>query len=69
MKLNGRGYEHARELIEQGRVELDDRDEWSEHQPSPAEENRFLEQHGFSDYGKWFLGVVEDKSPDTKGHF
>jgi hypothetical protein len=36
MKLNERGYAHARELIETGRAVFDERDDWSEHQPSNA---------------------------------
>ena len=69
MRLHRAGYEHARRLIAQRRVELDERDDWSEHQPSAAEENRFLEEHGFSEYGKWFLGVDDDQRPDTKGRY
>jgi hypothetical protein len=34
VKLNGRADDHARELIEQHRFVLDDRDAWSEHRPT-----------------------------------
>ena len=34
VKLNETAYEHARDLIAAGRYVIDDRDAWSEHQPS-----------------------------------
>jgi hypothetical protein len=69
VRLNERGFEHAKALIDEGRFVLDDRDAWSEHQPSAAEENRFLEQNGFGEYGKWFLGVDDAEDEETKGHY
>ena len=48
---------------------LDDRDDWSEHQPSNDEENRFLEEHGVREYRKWFLGFEEDEDEDNKGRY
>jgi hypothetical protein len=69
MKLNRSGYAHARRLIEDGLVVFDDRDEWSEHQPSAADENRFIEQHGIDEFAKWHLGVDETKAPNTKGRY
>lgn len=35
VKLNKSGYDHAQELVRQGRFVSDDRDAWSEHEPSP----------------------------------
>jgi hypothetical protein len=67
--LNNRAYDHARSLIEDRQVVLDDRDEWSEHQPSAEDENRFIEEHGFGAYGRWYLGVDDDMAEDTKGHY
>jgi hypothetical protein len=32
--LNRRAYEHAKALIDEGRFVFDERDDWSEHQPS-----------------------------------
>jgi hypothetical protein len=42
IRLSRRSYEHARQLVKEGKVVLDDRDHWSEHQPSSAEENAFI---------------------------
>ena len=69
VRLNDSGYRHARQLIDEGRYVLDDRDEWSEHQPSAAEENAFLEQHGFDQYKRWFLGIDDEVPEDRKGRY
>jgi hypothetical protein len=69
VKFHRSGYEHAESLIKQGRVVIDDRDDWSEHQPSADDENRFIEEHGWSDYGKWHLGVDDETAPETKAHY
>jgi|SRR5579872_3054523 len=67
--LNRRAYEHARELIDEGKFVFDERDAWSEHQPSAQEENEYIRLHGFAEYGKWYLGVNDEKPLDTKGHY
>jgi|SRR3954447_9260532 len=69
VKLNRRGYEHAQQLVNDGRVVLDQRDDWSEHQPSAADENRFIEEHGWGEYGKWHLGTDDEENRETKGHY
>jgi hypothetical protein len=68
-KLHRKGYQHARELAEQGQVVRDGRDDWSEHQPSADDENAFIRRHGMEEYGKWHLGVDPDESADTKAHY
>ncbi|MGZ5873924.1 MAG: hypothetical protein ACXWKP_17620 [Bradyrhizobium sp.] len=67
--LNRRAYEHAKELISDGTFEFDERDAWSEHQPSAEEENEFIRLHGFAEYGKWYLGINDEKPEETKGHY
>jgi hypothetical protein len=69
VKLNKRGFEYAKTLVEEGRVVIDDRDAWSEHQPSAQEQNAFIERHGFGEYGKWHLGIDSSEPEDTKGHY
>lgn len=69
VKLNQRGYDHAAKLVKDARVVLDDRDDWSEHQPSARQENEFLEAHGWGEYGRWFLGVDDETGEETKGHY
>jgi hypothetical protein len=69
VKLNRKAFAHAKHLVEEGRVVLDERDDWSEHQPSAEEENHFIERHGFAEYAKWYLGVDPDKPEDTKSRY
>ncbi|SDY61722.1 hypothetical protein [Herbiconiux ginsengi] len=66
VKLNRAGVSHARSLIESGAVV---RDDWSEAAASAADENAFIEEHGFGEYAKWFLGVDSEKSEETKGRY
>src|SRR3954447_18665942 len=67
--LNRKAFEHAKDLIEGGRFVFDERDAWSEHQPSAQEENDFIERHGFEEYAKWYLGINNEKHERTKGHY
>jgi hypothetical protein len=69
MRLNQRAYEHARQLIAEGHVVLDHRDDWSEHQPKAADENRYIEAHGIDEYARWYLGVDEEKPASSKGRY
>jgi hypothetical protein len=50
--LNRRAFEHAKELINEGRIVLDERDAWSEHRPTAEKENEFIRLHGFAEYGR-----------------
>lgn len=68
-RLNRVAHDHAVLLIEQGLFVADERDMWSEHQPSTAEENRYIEEYGMADYGKWHLGVDDTKDADSKERY
>lgn len=67
--LNRRAFEHAKEFINEGEFVYDERDAWSEHQPSAQQQNEFIQRHGFAEYGKWYLGINDEKPEDTKGHY
>jgi hypothetical protein len=69
MKLNETAYQHAQRLIDEGHAVLDERDDWSEHQPSAAQEDRFIEEHGMQAYAKWHLGIDEEAAEDTKSRY
>jgi hypothetical protein len=69
VKLNRGAYEYAQQLIGDGHYVYDERDDWSEHQPSAAQENEFIEAHGWNEYGKWHLGVDDSMDRETKGHW
>ncbi|MCU1447667.1 hypothetical protein [Cryobacterium sp.] len=67
--LNKKAFAHARELVRKDKVVRDERDDWSEHAPSAAAENAFLDKHDFDAFGLWHLGVDADASEDTKGRY
>jgi hypothetical protein len=69
VKLNERAYEHARRLIDEGRFVLDERDDWSEHQPSAQQENEFIDRHGYAEYGRWHLGIDDERPVETKARY
>jgi hypothetical protein len=69
IRLHQPGYDHAKKLVGDGKVTLDDRDGWSEHQPSAAEENAFIDAHGYAEYGRWHLGIDDERKADTKGRY
>ena len=46
--LNDDAFEHAKRLIERRQYVL--RSDWGEVQPSAADENGYLERHGWDDY-------------------
>ena len=63
------GYEQARRLIIEGHVVLDVRDDWSEHQPSTQEENKFIQEHGIAAYARWHLCVDDTKPEESKARY
>jgi len=67
--LNNKAFTHAKGLIDAGKVVHDERDDWSEHQPSAKEQNTFIERHGFEEYGKWHLGIDKSEPEDSKKRY
>lgn len=69
IELNRPAVRHARSLIQGGKIVRDDRDAWSEAAPSAAQENRFIDDHGWTEYSHWHLGIDHDADPHTKGAY
>jgi hypothetical protein len=69
VKLNKSGFEYGKELIREGEVVHDERDAWSEHQPSAEDENNFIREHGWPAFGKWHLGIDDEHGENTKGRY
>jgi hypothetical protein len=69
VKLSKTAFQHAKQLINAGKVVKDDRDAWSEHEPSAEQENEFIEKHGYAEYGKWHLGVDDEQDEETKKRY
>jgi len=69
VKLNRTAFNYAKSLVEEGKFVHDNRDMWIEHQPTAAQENAFIEQHGWSEFGKWHLGIDTDARENLKAHY
>ena len=63
-EVNPAAVKRARELIEARQYVL--RSDWGDAQPKADAENAYLENHGWGDYGRWFLGLTEGASEETK---
>jgi hypothetical protein len=50
-------------------VVLDNRDDWSAHQPTAAQENEFIRRKGIDEYARWHLGIDVEASAETKGAY
>jgi hypothetical protein len=69
LKLNAAAFDHARELINQGHFVADGKGSWTRHQPSAEQENEFIRQHNFSEYGKWHLGIDQRHAENVKARY
>ena len=66
VKVNELAVKKAKELINKGKVIKDEKDDWSEHQPSTDTQNQYLEEHDVKEFGHWFLGIKTDQETDNK---
>ena len=66
VKLSRTAFDFAKELVAQEKVVRDERDAWSEDQPTTSMENEFIRLNGFREYAKWHLGIDDEQDPDTK---
>jgi hypothetical protein len=65
--VNPAGVARARELIDARQYVLDS--EWGDVQPRAADENAYLEKHGWEDYAGWHLGLTEGANDHTKARY
>ena len=56
-------------LINDRKVAVDDRDAWSEHQPSTARKDDFIQTYGLAVYAKWHLGIDVPQGQNSKRRF
>ena len=69
VKLNERSHTFAKDQINSGNLVLDQRDDWSERQPSARQENEFIEARGWDEYADWHLAIDDEASADTKARY
>ena len=65
--VNPAGIARARELIDARQYVL--RSEWGRVQPTAADENDYLEQHSWDEYGAWHLGLTDGPAEETKARY
>jgi hypothetical protein len=64
-KTNPKGISHANSLISNGDVTKPS--SWE--RPSVEMENAYIEENGWDEFAKWFLGVDTSMDKETKGHY
>ena len=69
VKLNKVAFAYAKELVNEGKLVWDERDAWSEHQPSAQQENEFIRSHGINEYAKWHLGIDDAEDEQNKKRY
>lgn len=67
MRLNQAGRSKAKSMIESSQYVLDS--SWTEANPSADEENAYLENHSWTDFGEWHLGIDETAAEETKDRY
>ncbi|MCE7982510.1 MAG: hypothetical protein DYG89_15065 [Caldilinea sp. CFX5] len=67
LKINEQALKKAHGLIKSHHYVLDS--DWSDAQPSEADENHYREAHGWDAYGEWFLGLDPDAGAETKQRY
>ena len=67
--LNRDAVAYAEELIRAGSVVRDERGGWKDVEPTTTEENEFIRQNGLQAFGRWHLGIDDEKAEGTKARF
>lgn len=57
----------VRRLIDSRRYVLDS--DWGDAQPGAAEQNAYLERHGWDEYAAWHLGLTDGATDETKARY
>jgi hypothetical protein len=65
--VNRQAVSFARKLIDAGRIVAES--DWGEAQPKPDDENRFLRNHSWKEYGGWHLGLTDGATDETKARY
>ena len=66
-KVNDEGVAKARTLIDARQYVV--RSRWADVQPTAEDENAFLENHTWDEYGEWHLALTEGAKEETKARY
>lgn len=62
--VNEAGVAKARALIDAHQYVIES--DWGDSQPSADDENAYLDNHSWDEYGAWHLGLTADANEETK---
>lgn len=65
--LNKEAVTHARKLIDSRQYVI--KSDWGESQPSPDDENDYLETHSWDEFASWHLGLTRGATDETKARY
>ena len=65
--VNPAGVAKAEELIDARQYRV--RSRWGDVQPRAKEQNAYLRDHDWDEYGAWHLGLTEGATDETKGRY
>ncbi len=69
VRVNVAAFDWAATLIAQGHFVADKKGAWGNDHPTRSQENEFVRNHGFAEYGKWYLAVDERHSSGSKERY
>jgi hypothetical protein len=67
VQLNEAGRRKAKSMIESSQYVLES--SWGAANPSADDENAFLDNHSWADFGAWHLGIDETADEETKDRY
>src|SRR5215208_5932926 len=69
VEINQRGFEHAKQLISEGRAVADERGDWRDHRADANQEDAFISRYGVDHYGLWHLGIDDQQPEGSKSRY
>ena len=69
VEINERGFEHAKQLISEGRTVVDERLDWRDHRPDAKKQDAYMSAMGAQRYGDWHLGMDDGQPEGSKSRY
>ena len=69
VEINQRGFEHAKQLVSEGRAVADERGDWRDHRPDADKQDAYMSVMGAERYGDWHLGIDDQQLEGSKSRY
>jgi hypothetical protein len=69
VEINQRGFEHAKQLISEGRAVVDERGDWRDHRPDADKQDAYMSAMGVQRYCDWHLGIDDQQPEGSKSRY